>query len=130
LRFFVDYHLYSFSLYFIVFGLLLASSFLRHPAKHGLREPWASRLFWVDAIICFAILIVFAYFAVHGQDMIVKGWERFAPPEAVVVAVIAWFLILETDIRPDIIYGHYCRVVLPIDRRTYAWIVGGCRAFV
>jgi TRAP transporter 4TM/12TM fusion protein len=111
LRFFVDYHLYSFSLYFIVFGLLLASSFLRHPVKHELREPWASRLFGVDAAICFAILSLFAYFAVHGQDMIVRGWERFAPLEAVVFAVIAWFLILESVRR---IYGLTLFIVITV----------------
>ena len=46
--------------------------------------------------ICVAIMIMFTYFAIHGQDIIVQGWSRFAPPEAIVMAVIAWFLILES----------------------------------
>ena len=96
LRFLVGYHLYNFSLYYIVFGLLFACSFLTYPVKPGLSEPWATRLFWVDVGICIAIMIMFAYFAVHGQDIIVQGWSRFAPPEAVVMAAIAWFLMLES----------------------------------
>ena len=96
LRFFVGYHLYEFSLYYIVFGLLLAASFLKYPLKPGLREPWASRLFWVDVGLFFLIFFMFAYFAWHGQDVIVKGWSRFAPPEAKIMAVIAWFLLLES----------------------------------
>ena len=58
LRFFVGYHLYEFSLYYIVFGLLLAASFLKYPLKPGLAEPWASRLFWVDAGLFFLIFFI------------------------------------------------------------------------
>jgi TRAP transporter 4TM/12TM fusion protein len=96
LRFLVGYHLYNFSLYYIVFGLLFACSFLRYPVKRGLKEPWASRLFWVDVSLFILILVMFAYFAVNGQNIIVQGWSRFAPPEAVVMAAIAWFLMLES----------------------------------
>ena len=96
LRFFVDFHLYNFSLYYIVFGLLLAGSFLKYPLKPNLTEPWASRLFGVDVGLCFLVTAMFAYFAWHGQDIIVKGWSRFAPPEAQIMAIIAWFLILES----------------------------------
>lgn len=96
LRFLVGFHLYNFSLYYIVFGLLFACSFLRYPVKSGLKEPWASRLFRVDVGLFILILGIFAYFAWHGQDIIVQGWSRFAPPEAVVMAVIAWLLMLES----------------------------------
>ena len=96
LRFFVDFHIFNFTLYYIVFGLLLAGSFLKYPLKSNLREPWASRLFWVDALLCFGSLAMFLYFAWHGQDIIVEGWSRFAPLEAKVMAVIAWLLILES----------------------------------
>lgn len=96
LRFFVDFYLYNFSLYYIVFGLLLAASFLKYPLKSGLKEPWASRLFWVDVGLCFLTILMFMYFAWHGQDIIVKGWSRFAPPEAKIMAAISWFLILES----------------------------------
>lgn len=96
LRFFVGYHLYEFSLYYIVFGLLLSASFLKYPLKSGLREPWASRLFWVDVGLFFLIFFMFAYFAWHGQDVIVKGWSRFAPLEAKIMAAIAWLLLLES----------------------------------
>jgi len=96
LRFFVDFHLFNFSLYYTVFGLLLAGSFLKYPVKSNLKEPWASRLFWVDAGLCFLSLSMFAYFAWHGQDIIVEGWSRFAPTEAMVMAAISWILILES----------------------------------
>jgi TRAP-type uncharacterized transport system fused permease subunit len=96
LRFFVGYHLYEFSLYYIVFGLLLAASFLKYPIKPGLREPWASRLFWIDVGLFVLIFFMFAYFAWHGQDVIVKGWSRFAPLEAKIMAAIAWLLLLES----------------------------------
>jgi TRAP transporter 4TM/12TM fusion protein len=96
LRFFVGYHLFNFSLYYIVFGLLFSSSFLIYPIKRGMKEPWASRLFWVDVGMFILIFGMFMYFAWHGQDVIVKGWSRFAPIEAVVMATIAWFLLLES----------------------------------
>lgn len=96
LRFLVDFHMFNFSLYYIVFGLLLAGSFLKYPLKSNLSEPWASRLFWVDAFLCFFSIGMFMYFSWHGQDIIVEGWSRFAPIEAKVLAVIAWLLILES----------------------------------
>jgi len=96
LRFFVDYHLYNFSLYYIVFGLLLAGSFLKYPLKSNLSDRWASRLFWVDVGLCLLSFSMFMYFAWHGQDIIVRGWSRFAPLEAKIMAAIAWFLILES----------------------------------
>ncbi len=96
LRFFVDYHIFNFSLYYIVFGLLLAGSFLKYPLKSNLKAPWAARLFVVDVILCFASLGMFTYFAWHGQDIIVQGWSRFAPLEAKIMAAIAWILILES----------------------------------
>lgn len=96
LRFFVGYHLYNFSLYYIVFGLLFSSSFLIYPIKRGMKEPWATRLFWVDVGMFILIFCMFMYFAWHGQDVIVKGWSRFAPIEAVIMATIAWFLLLES----------------------------------
>ncbi len=96
LRFLVDFHLFNFSLYYTVFGLLLAGSFLKYPVKLNLKEPWASRLFWVDAGLCFLSLSIFGYFAWHGQDIIVEGWSRFAPTEAMIMAAIAWILILES----------------------------------
>jgi TRAP transporter 4TM/12TM fusion protein len=96
LRFLVDFHMFNFSLYYIVFGLLLAASFLKYPVTSNLREPWASRLFWVDAGLCFASVSMFMYFSWHGQDIIVQGWSRFAPLEAKIMAAIAWILILES----------------------------------
>ena len=95
LRFFVDYHLYNFSLYYIVFGLLLAVAYLKYPIKPGLSEPWATRFFWIDVFLFVLIFFMFAYFALHGEDVIVKGWSRFAPPEALAMAVISWMLLLE-----------------------------------
>lgn len=96
LRFLVDFHMFNFSLYYIVFGLLLAGSFLKYPLKLDLKEPWASRLFVVDAGLCFLSLGMFAYFSWHGQEIIVEGWSRFAPLEAKIMAVVAWLLILES----------------------------------
>ena len=102
LRFFVDFHLFEFSLYYLVFGVLLAGSFLKYPIKRGLREPWASRLFWVDVGLCTLTFMMFMYFSWHGQDIIVMGWSRFAPLEAKIMAAISWLLILESIRR---IYG-------------------------
>ncbi len=102
LRFFMDFHLFEFSLYYIVFGVLLAGSFLKYPLKARLREPWASRLFWVDVVLCFLTFSMFMYFSWHGQDIIVMGWSRFAPIEAQIMAAISWLLILESIRR---IYG-------------------------
>ena len=95
LRFFVEYHLYNFTLYYIMLGLLLSGSFLRYPLRSNLTEPWASRFFGVDVGL-FLTVVMFAYFAWHGMEIIVKGWSFSAPPDAKIMAVIAWFLILES----------------------------------
>lgn len=102
LRFFIDFHLFEFSLYYIIFGVLLAGSFLKYPVKKGLNQPWASIFFWVDAVLCLLTFSMFMYFAWHGQDIIVMGWSRFAPFEAKIMAAISWLLILESIRR---IYG-------------------------
>lgn len=102
LRFFVNYHLYNFSMFYIVFGLLFAASFLKYPLSTKLKKPWNSRLFWVDVGLFFLVLVMFMYFAWHGQEIIVKGWSRFAPLEAKILAAIAWLLLLESIRR---IYG-------------------------
>ena len=73
LRFFMDFYLFEFTLYYIVFGVLLSGSFLKYPIKRGLQEPWATRFFWVDVVLCVITFIMFMYFAFHGQDIIEVG---------------------------------------------------------
>ena len=79
LRFSVDFHLFEFSLYYIVFGLLLSGSFLKYPIKVGMREPWASIFFWVDVGLSLLTFVMFMYFAWHCQDIIVMGWSHCSP---------------------------------------------------
>lgn len=102
LRFFVGYHLFEHSLYYLVLGPLFALSFLVYPPKRGIKGTWAARLFWVDVGLFLLVLGISMYFAWHGMEMITKGWVYMAPFAAMIMAVIAWFLLLESIRR---IYG-------------------------
>ena len=66
LRFLVDYHLYNFSLYYIVCGLLLSVAYLKYPIKPGLSEPWATRFFWIDVFL-FVLIHLSLFFVIKSR---------------------------------------------------------------
>jgi TRAP transporter 4TM/12TM fusion protein len=77
-------------------GLLAGSVFLLIPASR--RAPRDS-VPWYDAALFAGCFTVFAYFALHAQQIIEQGWEFQAPAQAVWVAYAGWLILLEATRR-------------------------------
>jgi TRAP transporter 4TM/12TM fusion protein len=97
----VVYHIF----YFQGFGMLMDNTylyllmtfylsmvFLFFPLSKG--EP-AKIIFAVDVFLFFLTVAVSFYLAVHGLEINTKGWEYFAPPHIMTMAILLWILVLE-----------------------------------
>ena len=49
-----------------------------------------------DIFLSLLTFSCFLYFALHGLDMTTKGWSFLAPQFPTTIAIVSWFLILET----------------------------------
>ena len=54
---------------------------------------------WYDALLFFANIAVFGYYAFNAHRIISEGWEFAAPPQAVWVAYVGWLVLLEATRR-------------------------------
>ena len=95
LRFFVHFMMYDYTLYYILFGVLLSMAFLYAPRKRWAAGKHAQNLFYVDIVISLVILVLGLYFAWHSYDIDMKGWSRIAPLHAVIMAVLVWAIVIE-----------------------------------
>ena len=77
-------------------ALLAGAVFLLMPATS--RAP-RDRVPWYDAALFVACFAVFAYFALHAQQIIEQGWEFQAPAQAVWAACVGWAIVLEATRR-------------------------------
>jgi TRAP transporter 4TM/12TM fusion protein len=95
LRFFAHYMMYDYTLYYILFGLLLSMAFLYAPRRRWTVGEHVQILFYVDIVTSMMVLAIGLYFAWHAYDIDVKGWSRMAPLHAVIMAVIVWVIVIE-----------------------------------
>jgi TRAP transporter 4TM/12TM fusion protein len=77
-------------------ALLAGCVFLLIPATQ--RAP-RDAVPWYDAALFAGCFAVFAYFALHAQQIIEQGWEFQAPAQAVWVAYAGWLILLEATRR-------------------------------
>jgi len=77
---------------YMLLGIFVSFSYIITPAT---KSAPRDRVPWYDAVLFLLILGVSGYFAWHGMDIIVKGWEFNAPPEATILAIVFWALLLE-----------------------------------
>jgi TRAP transporter 4TM/12TM fusion protein len=85
-------NVYLYSLAALLVGLV----FLFVPATKAARRDQVP---WYDAV-CFLMCVgVFAFFAYNGRRIDAEAWEYMAPPQAVAVAALGWFLLLEATRR-------------------------------
>jgi TRAP transporter 4TM/12TM fusion protein len=76
---------------YLLLATFFAPVFLLFPA--GPRAP--RRVPWYDALLFLAAVAASGYFAWHAERMVREAWEFRAPPEAVVVGVALWAMLLE-----------------------------------
>jgi len=76
-------------------ALFLPSGFLYFPLRKGIR----SKTQWFDAALALLSFIAPFYFFLHGERILVQGWEVKPPALAVLFGVILWGLSLEISRR-------------------------------
>lgn len=94
-RFFVNYMLYDYVLYYLVLALLLSICFLSLPAKSGLAGRWVRIAFWGDILLFLLSLGFGLYLSYHGLDVIQQAWQIVAPTTGLIAATILTFSLIE-----------------------------------
>ncbi len=78
----------------------LSTAFLLYPATNSA----ANRVPWYDVIFFVITVFINVYFAIHGIDIIERGWEYQAPFAPTLYSVFLWILVIEAVRRSTDIY--------------------------
>lgn len=83
--------------FYAMLGLLLPLVFL-------LYQPWPGvgpidRVPWYDILIAVIASGISVYFVLHGNQILLDGWEYLPPPEAAILAFVMWAIVLEAARR-------------------------------
>jgi len=77
---------------YLLMAFYLSMAFLFFPlTKKGPQKF----IFAVDAFLFLLTLVISSYLAMHGIEIITKGWGYLAPTHMMVMAVMLWALVLE-----------------------------------
>ena len=95
LRFFVNYFMQDKFFYYSVMAILLCMAFIYLPVKENLSKTWTKRWRFIDIILAILVLGIGFYLALKALDILVLGWERFAPLHVSIISIILWGLIIE-----------------------------------
>ncbi len=80
------------SLLYLLIGCFVSLVFILYPVKLGLDKG----IFYIIDILLFAATAgISGYLALHGLDIVYKGWSAMAPFDMQVLSIILWILILE-----------------------------------
>ena len=96
LGFLVGYTLLDNAYLYLLCALLVGTVFLFVPAGASARQDAVP---WYDAALYALSLLVFGYFALHSNRILLEAWEFSAPAMAVGVAGVGWLLLLEATRR-------------------------------
>ena len=96
LGFFIGYTQLDNAYLYTLCALLVGTVFLFLPASERARRDAVP---WYDALLYFATLAVFGYFAFNAHRILSEAWEFLAPTVAVAVAALGWVLLLEATRR-------------------------------
>jgi len=80
------------SYYYCLLALYGALTFLIFPAP---KDNHKEKVPFYDGFLFFLCFFVSIYFAIHGLQIIEKGWEFVAPPLPTIFSLTLWFLLLE-----------------------------------
>lgn len=95
LGFFVDITLLDGRYLYLITGLMLVMVFITFPSHPGNLHYVP----WYDWVIMALIVVIFSYFAVNADLIILDAWEYSAPALATALALITWVIILEAGRR-------------------------------
>lgn len=92
LEFFVGVVLLDSRYHYLLMGLLLSMVFIIFPATP---RPPQQAIPWYDYVLFLLTLVLGAYFALNAIDIVEMAWEFAAPDEAIYMAIVLWFVLLE-----------------------------------
>ncbi len=83
--------------FYAMLGLLLPLVFM-------LYQPWpgvgpTNRVPWYDILIAATAFGISIYFVLHGNQILLDGWEYLPPETAAILAFIMWAIVLEAARR-------------------------------
>ena len=83
--------------FYAMLGLLLPLVFM-------LYQPWpgvgpSDRVPWYDILIAATAFGISIYFVLHGNQILLDGWEYLPPETAAILAFIMWAIVLEAARR-------------------------------
>ncbi|MCJ7684462.1 MAG: TRAP transporter fused permease subunit [Desulfobacteraceae bacterium] len=80
------------SYYAVLIAAFVSFTFLIFPAS---KKSPRDRVPWYDTLLAVASLLGPIYIFTHNLDILLEGWEVIPPPEAKVLALITWVVIIE-----------------------------------
>ncbi len=95
LGFFMDITLLDGRYLYLITGLMLIMVFITFPS-HRSNLNYVP---WYDIVIMATIAVVFSYFALNADLIILDAWEYAAPPLGIALALVTWAIILEAGRR-------------------------------
>ncbi|WP_083264462.1 TRAP transporter permease [Pseudohongiella acticola] len=95
LGFFVDITMLDGRYLYLLTGLMLIMVFITFPSH----KSNLNFVPWYDKVIMAAIAVIFSYFAINAERIILDAWEYAAPVEGIVLALVTWVIILEAGRR-------------------------------
>lgn len=81
--------------FYFLLALLLPIAFIIFPT----RPAHVARVPWLDVTLALVSLLICAYFAFKGNEILMIGWEYDAPQHAKYLAFVLWALVLEATRR-------------------------------
>ncbi|MDD9891590.1 MAG: TRAP transporter fused permease subunit [Gammaproteobacteria bacterium] len=95
LGFFVGYVLLDSRYMYLITGVMLCMVFITFPAsKHS-----PTHVPWYDIAIMTVIAVIFSYYAIYAERIVLEAWEYTAPPLGEFLALITWVIVMEAGRR-------------------------------
>ena len=95
LGFFVGYVMLDSRYMYLITGVMLCMVFITFPAnKHS-----PTHVPWYDIAIMAVIAVIFSYFAIYAERIVLEAWEYTAPPVGEALALITWVIVMEAGRR-------------------------------
>ena len=95
LGFFIGYVMLDSRYMYLITGIMLCMVFVTFPAN----KRSLDYIPWYDCAIMIALTVVFSYFALNAERIVLEAWEYAAPDIGVFLATITWIIVLEAGRR-------------------------------
>mgnify|MGYP003314157196 FL=1 len=95
LGFFIGYVMLDSRYMYLITGIMLCMVFVTFPAN----KRSLDYIPWYDCAIMIALTVVFSYFALNAERIVLEAWEYAAPDIGVFLAAITWIIVLEAGRR-------------------------------